>query len=274
LDNVRARLAEASAASREAKREQRRISQLHERGAASEAQLDAASTALESAQSRRRAAEAQLGEAKRALRDAEVQAPFAAMVAQRMVSRGEYVVPGTSLSDPIQVEFHLPERDSERVSLDQPVTVRVAPMPDQVFEARISMISPVIDPRTRTLRVEARLANPEGTLRPGLFAQIDVGVARRSGVVMVPEESVMQRALGPVVFTVDDEGRAHQRDVETGMHMRGAVEIESGVRPGEWVVTSGQSRLLDGLLVRTQRREEPFRPADLAVTVQSDETPL
>jgi len=279
LDNVRARLSEASAASREAKREQRRISQLHERGAASEAQLDAASTALESAQSRRRAAKAQLGEAERALRDAEVQAPFAAMIAQRMVSRGEYVVPGTSLydlvaTDPIQVEFHLPERDSGRVSLAQPVSVRVAPMPDQVFEARISMISPVIDPRTRTLRVEARLANPEGTLRPGLFAQIHVGIARRSGVVMVPEESVMQRALGPVVFTVDDEGRAHQRDVVTGTHMRGAVEIKSGVRPGEWVVTSGQSRLLDGLIVRTQRREEPFRPADLAVTVQSDETPL
>jgi len=279
LDNVRARLSEASAASREAKREQRRISQLHERGAASEAQLDAASTALESAQSRRRAAKAQLGEAERALRDAEVQAPFAAMIAQRMVSRGGYVDPGTSLydlvaTDPIQVEFHLPERDSGRVSLAQPVSVRVAPMPDQVFEARISMISPVIDPRTRTLRVEARLANPEGTLRPGLFAQIHVGIARRSGVVMVPEESVMQRALGPVVFTVDDEGRAHQRDVVTGTHMRGAVEIESGVRPGEWVVTSGQSRLLDGLIVRTQRREEPFRPADLAVTVQSDETPL
>ena len=279
LDNVRARVAEASAASREAKREQRRISQLHERGAASEAQLDAASTALESAQSRRHAAEAQLGEAERALRDAEVQAPFAAMVARRMVSRGEYVVPATPLfdlvaTDPIQVEFHLPERDSERVSLDQPVSVRVAPMPDQVFEARISMVSPVIDPRTRTLRVEARLANPEGKLRPGLFAHINVGVARRSGVVMVPEESVMQRALGPVVFTVDDEDSVHQRDVETGMHMRGAVEIKSGVQPGEWVVTSGQSRLLDGLIVRTQRREEPFRPSDLAVTAQSDETPL
>lgn len=275
LANVRARLAETKAASSEAKREQRRIAQLHERGATSESQLDSANTALESAESRQRAAEAQLGEAERALRDADIRAPFAALVAQRMVSRGEYVVPGTSLydlvaMDPIKVEFHLPERDSGRVTLDQPVAVRVAPLPDRVFEARISMVSPVIDPRTRTLRVEARLANPEGSLRPGLFARIDVGVARRSGVVIVPEESVMQRALGPIVFTVDDDSRVHQRDVRTGNHRRGAVEIESGVQPGEWVVTSGQSRLLDGLMVRTQRRAEPFRPANMAVLAEPD----
>jgi RND family efflux transporter MFP subunit len=279
LDNVRARLAEASAASREAKRERDRIVQLHDRGAASDAQLDAANTSLESAQSRQRAAEAQRGEAERALRDAEVRAPFAALVARRTVSRGEYVGPGTPLydlvsTDPIEVEFHLPERDSERVSLDQPVALRVAPMPDRVFEAHISMVSPIIDPRTRTLRVEARLPNPEGLLRPGLFAQVDIGVAQRSSVVIVPEESVMQRALGPVVFAVDDEGRVHQRDVRTGTHRRGAVEIVSGIQPGDWVVTSGQSRLLDGLLVRTQKREKPFRPANLAVTDDSDATPL
>ena len=275
LANARARLAEASAATSEARRDQRRIAQLHERGAASEAQLDAANTDLESAESRRNAAEAQLGEAKRALRDATLKAPFAALVARRMVSRGEYVAPGTLLYDlvavdPIEVEFHLPERDSGRVHMDQPVAVRVAPMPDRSFEARVSMVSPVIDPQTRTLRVQARLANPEAMLRPGLFAEVDLGVARRSGVVMVPEESVVQRALGPVVFVVDDDGRVHQREIQTGKHRRGAVEIESGVEAGDWVVTSGQSRLLDDLVVRTQRRDKPFRPENLAVAVEPD----
>lgn len=275
LANVRARLAEASAATKETRREQRRIGQLHERGAASEAQLDSANTDLESAESRRDAAAAQLGEAERALRDSNVKAPFAALVARRMVSRGEFVAPGTLLydlvaMDPIKVEFHLPERDSARVHLDQPVTVRVAPMPDRTFEAHVSMVSPVIDPQTRTLRVEARLANPDIQLRPGLFAEVDVGVARRSGVVMVPEESVVQRALGPIVFVVDDDGRVHQREIQTGKHRRGAVEIESGVVAGDWVVTSGQSRLLEGLLVRTQRREQPFRPENLAVAVDPD----
>ncbi len=273
LANVRAQVSEASAATREAQREQRRLAKLHERGAASKSQLDAADTMLESARSRRRAAQAQMGVAERALRDAEVRAPFAALIANRKISRGEYVVPGAPLydlvaTDPIEVEFHLPERDSGRVMLDQPVAVTVAPHPDQVFEARISMVSPIIDPRTRTLRVEARLDNPDGILRPGLFALVDVGVAKRFEVVMVPEEAVMQRALGPIVFTVDSEGRVTQRDVRIGMHRRGAVEIEKGIEPDSWVVASGQARLIDGIVVRAHRREEPFTPTGLAAAIE------
>jgi membrane fusion protein (multidrug efflux system) len=275
LANARAQLGEAIAAAKEALRDQRRLAQLRERGAASQAQLDAANTALEAARSRRLAAEAGVGVAERALRNAQVEAPFAALVAKRMVSRGEFVTPGAPLfdlvaMDPIEVEFRLPERDSERVKLDQPVAIRVAPLPDEVFEARISMVSPVIDPQTRTLRIEARLANPEGLLRPGLFARVDVGVARRSGIVMVPEQAVMQRALGPIVYTVDDEERVHEREVQIGPHRGGAVEILSGVVPGDWVVTSGQSRLIDGLLVRSERRDEPYSPADLEIAGEPD----
>ncbi|MCP4036101.1 MAG: efflux RND transporter periplasmic adaptor subunit [bacterium] len=269
--SARAQLAEATAAINEARREQRRISQLHERGATSQAQLDAADTTLESAHSRLRAVEAQMGVAERALRDAEVRAPFGGLIARRTVSRGEFVSPGNALyelvaMDPVEVEFHVPERESGRVLVGQSVAVSVAPQPDQIFEARVSMVSPTIDPRTRTLRVEARLPNPEAKLRPGLFALVDLGVSRRSGVVMVPEESVMQRTLGPIVYTVDAQGRVQQREVRTGVHRRGAIEIEAGIEAGEWVVASGQARLIDGLVVRVQRRDAPFKPADLAAT--------
>lgn len=269
LANARAQHAEAAAAVNEARREQRRLEQLQKRGATSQAQLDAANTALEAARSRHRATQAQLGVAERALRDAEVRAPFAGVIARRMVSRGEYVMPGQSLyelvaMDPVEVEFHLPERDSGRVTLGQPVSVRVAPQPDRVFEARVSMVSPTIDSRTRTLRVEAQLPNPTGELRPGLFALVDLGVAKRSGVVMVPEESVMQRALGPIVFTVGEDDRVEQRDVRTGVRRPGAVEILSGIEAGDWVVASGQARLIDGMVVRSERRDEPFSPAHLA----------
>ncbi len=271
LANARAQLAEATAAVNEARREQRRIQQLHQGGATSEALLDAANTTLESARSRLRAVEAQLGVAERALRDAEVRAPFAGLIARRSVSRGEFVAPGHPLyelvaMDPVEVEFHLPERDSGRVSLGQPVAVRVAPQPERVFEARVSMVSPTIDARTRTLRVEARLPNPDGELRPGLFALIDLGLARRTEVVMVPEESVLQRSLGPIVFVVGEGDRVEQREVQTGVRRPGAVEIRSGIEAGSWVVASGQARLIDGMAVRTQRRDEPFAPAHLAAT--------
>ena len=264
LENATAKagLAEARAAQREASRDQKRVEQLHDRGAASDAQLDAAKTALEQAVSRVRASSARLGVAERALRDAEVKAPFSGLVARKHVSRGEFVRPGVPLVelvaiDPVEVEFRLAERDSERVRKGQDVDVRVAPMPDEVFRARVTMVAPTIDPATRTLRVKAELASAGGRLRPGLFARVDLGVAQRSGVILVPETAVLQRASGPIVYVVGDEDRVARRSVETGTHRGSRVEVAVGLAPGERVVVRGNARLVDGSVVRVRTAKTP-----------------
>ncbi|MCP5041208.1 MAG: hypothetical protein GY944_09270, partial [bacterium] len=110
------------------------------------------------------------------------------------------------------------------------------------------------------------LPNPQAELRAELFALSDLGVSRGNVVVIVLEESEMQRTLGPIVYTVDAQDRVQQREVRTGVHRRGAIEIEAGIEAGEWVVASGQARLIDGLVVRVQRRDAPFKPADLAAS--------
>jgi membrane fusion protein (multidrug efflux system) len=260
LADARAQVAEMGSAQREAEREYGRVKQLHSHGAASSSQLDTAETALQAAVSRLKAAKARLGVAERALRDATVKAPFAGVVSKRPVDRGEYVRPGQVLLelvalDPIEVEFHVSEADSGRVALDQPVMVTVAPHPDEQFEARVSMISPTIDPTSRTLRVKAVLANPGVRLRPGLFARADLGIAQRSGVPMVPEEAVLQRAEGPIVYALVADSRVERRRVETGRHRDGEVEVVSGVEPGDWVATRGHTRLLDGAVVDAQDGE-------------------
>jgi membrane fusion protein (multidrug efflux system) len=249
--DARARLAEARAAERESARDAERIRKLHAQGAVSDARLDQAETASKAAEARRRAMEAQVGVAERAVRDATVRAPFSGLVARRFVSRGEFVRPGERLFelvalDPIEVEFHLPEVDSGRVEPGASVDVRVAPYPDEVFDASVTMISPTIDPSTRTLRVKAVLENPAGRLRPGLFARADLGVARREGVAMVPEEAILQRADGPVVFRLDADDRVQRRVIETGVHREGEVEVVSGLASDDWVVVRGHTQLLDG----------------------------
>src|SRR5690606_13374091 len=178
-------------------------------------------------------------------------APFAGLVARRWVSEGEFVSPGQKLFDlvaldPIEVEFHLPERDSSRVAVGAPVAVRVAPFPDEVFEARVSVVSPTIDPVTRTLRVKAELANPDGRLRPGLFARADLGIAVREGVAMIPEEAVLQRADGPVAFRLNGDGHVERRPLELGVIRDGRVEVRSRLEIGDRVVVRGQSDLVDG----------------------------
>ncbi|GAF90680.1 unnamed protein product, partial [marine sediment metagenome] len=181
--------------------------------------------------------------------------PFDGVVGQRLVSEGDFVQIGMPLVelvslDPIQLVFRLAEVDSGRVAVGQKVNVSVAPHPDEVFEATVDVVYPTIDPASRTLRVKAALANPAGRLRPGLFARADLGVRVRSGVSVLPEESVLQRSDGAVVFRVVGGERVERRVVKVGEFRDGMVEIRSGLDVGDVVVTRGQSELVDGAVVR------------------------
>ena len=92
------------------------------------------------------------------------------------------------------------------------------------------VVSPRIDPATRTLRVKARVENDERKLRPGLFARADLGVAVRESVPMIPEQAVLQRSDGSVVFVVRDGNRAERRQVQLGVFRDGLAEVDRGRR--------------------------------------------
>jgi len=258
--DARARVEQARANLKERERESARIRALGERGVASQARIDAADTEAKLARSRVAGAEAQLGIAERSLRDASVKAPFAGLVARRYVSAGEFVSAGQALFDlvaldPIEVEFHLSEIDSARVSLGDAVEVSVAPYPGEVFAARTTMIAPTIDPQTRTLRVKAEIDNSDGRLRPGLFARADLGVAVRQGVPMVPQEAVLQRADGAVLFVLDGADHVRRLNVKTGVYRDSLVEIREGVEPGMQVVVRGHADLIDGSTVSVRNAD-------------------
>jgi membrane fusion protein (multidrug efflux system) len=254
LANARAGLAEAEAGLGEQRRDYQRASTLHERGIASDATLDEAKTALALGRSRAEAARAQVGVAERAVRDASVRAPFSGLIARRKVSRGEFVNVGQPLFelvalDPVEVEFHLAERDSARAVIGQEVRVSVAPFPDEIFPGVVTVVSPTIDPRTRTLRVKAQIDNPDGRLRPGLFARADLGIAVREDVLLVPEEAILLRSDGSVVFRRTEGNRVERVVVETGKQRGDRVEIIRGLASSDQVVTRGQAGLIDGALV-------------------------
>jgi membrane fusion protein (multidrug efflux system) len=254
LDSARAGVAEAQASVAEQRRELARVRELFAKEIASKSQLDQAGTALRTGESRLAAARAREQLADRAMRDASVTAPFAGQIGQRTVGRGDYVNVGQKLFelvavDPIEVEFHVSERDSARVHPGQKLEVAVSPFPDERFAGAVSVIAPTIEPRTRTLRVRAQIPNTDGRLRPGLFARVDLGVSRRSGVLLVPEEAILQRADGAVVFKVDGEGTAARVVVQTGLHVDGGVEVVSGLEATDLVVTRGHTELSDGVRV-------------------------
>jgi membrane fusion protein, multidrug efflux system len=260
LANETAMVAAARSEIAQERRELERITTLHKSEAASQSQLDAAGTRMNTAQAKHAAAEAQLGLAKLALRNASVAAPFDGLVARRFVSAGDHVAEGEKLFDlvaldPIEVEFHLAERDSGRVVIGDKVDVRVTPYPEEVFHATVHVVSPRIDPATRTLRVKALVENPERKLRPGLFARADLGVAVREKVPMIPEQAVLQRSDGSVVFVVRDGNRAERRQVRLGVFRDGLAEVVEGVAVGEQVIVRGSSRLVDGSVIDLRRAD-------------------
>lgn len=268
LAAARARVSEANANLGNERRELERRRKLRANNISSTSALDKAETLYRLARSRAAGARAELGVAERALAEATVRAPFSGHLVRRKVSLGEYVQQGTPLVelvslDPIEVVFNVSEVDSSRVHTGQRVRVTVAPYPGEEFEAIVDVVSPTIDPRTRTLRVKAKLQNAEGRLRPGLFARADLGIAERTGVAVVPDQSLLQRTDGSVVFTLTpDDMRVHRRVVQVGGFSEGRVEIADGVSAGELVLTKGHTTLVDGQVVRLPKPQSS--PASVA----------
>ncbi len=256
----RAQLAQAQANFENARRQTERIHKLRDQNVSSDRQLEEAETELSLARSRVDAERAALGVTERALADASVSAPFAGMIARRSVQLGEFVQPGKPLVelvalDPLEVVFSLTELDTERVRPSQRIEVSVGAFPDRVFHGVVTFISPTVDPATRTLRIKAEIDNDEGHLRPGLFARVSLGVSPRSGVVMVPEEALIQRSEGAVLFKIGADNRVKRFAVTTGVHDAGRVEVRGNVAPGDRVVRRGHGGLADGASVAVRDAE-------------------
>lgn len=274
--NQTALVAQARAKLADTLREGKRIQNLRARGAVSDAKVDEAETQIELARSAVEGAEAQRGLAQRALSDSKIVAPFSGRVSRRLVSKGEYVVTGHALFelvDPLhmEVEFHLAERDSSLVEMGDIVEVRVAPFPDEVFPALVSVIAPTIDSKTRTLRVKARVENEEGRLRPGLFARADLGINERADVAMIPEDAIVLRASGTVVFRLVNGNEVERVQITTGVYRDGWVEVASGLGAADVVVVRGQSRLIDGNVVDI-RNADGTAPASFVGANEASQT--
>lgn len=258
LAAAKAKLSQARAELANQQRKTRRIRELRSQNVSSIQQLEEAETMLALARSRVSAEEAAVGVASRRVRDSSVTAPFAGLVARRYVELGEFVQTGTSLFelvalDPLEAIFSLTELDTERVRVDQKVDITVGAFPGRVFKGRVTFVAPTVDPETRTLRIKAEVDNADGDLRPGLFARINLGVAERADVLMVPAEALIQRVGGASIYRVTstegNEGRVERVSVEIGATDGDFVEVRGDVRSGDMIVRRGHGGLANGMSV-------------------------
>ena len=211
------------------------------------------------------AARARAENSRRSMEKTRVTSPLDGIVEVQIVAPGDYVKVGDpmfQLVAPHKLRAHLPfpELAATRIKPGQPVSMTSPLAPGKVFESRIHEIRPGIVEGSRTLDVLADIDNREGLLRGGGTVNATVRIAAKATALTVPEQSVVLRPAGKVVYViaeVEGQKRAQQKVVKAGAKRGGRVEILEGLAGGETVALDGAGFLTNNALVGIK---EPAKP--------------
>jgi RND family efflux transporter MFP subunit len=202
------------------------------------------------------AARARIVLARKASADTSIRAPFSGQVAERLVSVGDYVTRGARVAtvvrvDPMRIELTIPEQSISLVKVGQPVRVAVEAYPGETFIATIRYISPSLRADQRALTVEALAPNPDGRLKPGLFATALIQQAESAPALLIPASAIETVAGTSRVYVVNGD-KVEERIVTSGEIVGTQVEVTSGLSKGETVAAEPRGRLTDGAAVRVR----------------------
>jgi cobalt-zinc-cadmium efflux system membrane fusion protein len=177
-----------------------------------------------------------------------ISAPFAGVVTKVDAAPGQVIDSDDQLftiSDlsRVWVQAEVYEKDLGRVQVGQNAIVRVDTYPDEPFAGRVTYISDVLDPQTRTARVRCEVSNPGTRLKLDMFATVHVPTKFNRTAVAVPSAAIQQIEQSTVVFVRKTETKFEVRRVQPGNTVLDMVEITSGLKQGERVVTEGAFHL-------------------------------
>lgn len=228
-----------------------RVDRLLASGTISQAEYDRTKSQCASSQSSVSAAESQAALASVQAGDSVVKAPFTGIVAERYIDVGEYVLPQTRVIslvsvDPIRVQLAVPEAEVSKVVHGQTVSFEVIGFA-KPFTAEVEYMSPSLRETTRDLVVEAVAPNPDGALKPGMFATVRLGTGDVERLV-VPTSAIGEVDGRPMVWVVR-EGRAVVQFVRVGAARGDRTALLSGVVETDTVVSDPPDDLVDGTRV-------------------------
>jgi len=251
---LKAQLAQSDAQARTDAQRYERSKELLAQKFISQEALDVARNNLDRTEAQRREAEARLSKT-------VITAPFAGLVGLRLISPGAYVKAGEDIVrlenlDSIKLDFRIPEVFASQVRPGQTVSVRLDAFPGEEFKGNIYAAEPVVDERTRTFLLRARVPNRGMKLKPGMFVRVGLTLDTRKNAMLVPEPALWPQGQDNFVFRVQD-GKAMLTKVQLGTRRPGEVEIVAGLSPGDTVVTEGQIKLRDGAPVMVLPDQPP-----------------
>jgi membrane fusion protein, multidrug efflux system len=190
------------------------------------------------------------------LEKSRITAPFDGTIGLRSVSEGAYITPGSVVAtlyniSPAKIEFAIPGRYSTQVS--QGKIIRFTIENDlKVYEGKVYALEPRIDPATRTLKLRALADNSSGTLLPGQFVKVELILQTSDNAILVPTEAVIPEQGGKKVYVLEN-GNAKEVKIETGIRSNTELEVLSGLKAGDTLITTGILQLRPGIAVEVAK---------------------
>jgi RND family efflux transporter MFP subunit len=216
-------------------------------------QMDNAEAQLEALQEQLEGATARLADANRRFGKTLIYAPVTGWVEERYIDPGDFLKVGNPMfkittDRRLRILLPFPECVASQLRPGLPVRLATPMAPDTVIERRINDIRPSVDTSSRAIEVIVDIDNP-GSWKPGGSVNGTVIIAEHLDALTVPEQSVIRRPAGEVVYVIE-QGKARQRVVKTGQHKEGRIEILEGLTAGDILAVDGAGFLTDGARVQ------------------------
>jgi membrane fusion protein (multidrug efflux system) len=251
-----AQLASAEATAALAKASLTRIKKLNKQNLTSQ-------DALETAEAKVKETVAQANNVRALIAKKTIQAPFSGRLGLRQVNLGQILREGDAIVslqtlDPIYVDFSVPQKELSRLEPGLEVQVAVDAAPEETFIGKITALNPDVDLATRSVRVRAKVANPDEVLRAGMFAKATVIMPEKKTVLPVIATAIAYATFGNSVFVIDEQTNEQsgetervlrQQFVRLGQARGDFIDVIEGLKPGESIVTSGVFKLRSGMKV-------------------------
>ncbi|MCI0531532.1 MAG: efflux RND transporter periplasmic adaptor subunit [candidate division Zixibacteria bacterium] len=257
LDDTQLKAEEARA---EALVDQKRISfdrvkSIVDQKAAAPQDLDDAAAALKMAQ-------AELDLIRARLAKTRIVAPFSGLIGARLVSPGAFVSTGDPITDlasidQLRVIFYSPERYVGVLRKGASVTVSAPAYPGYESRGTVSVVEPVVNPQTRTIKVLAKVNNSDRKFRPGMSANVSAVLSERKNALLVPDEAIFAEGDQNLVYVIQPDSTVVPTPVVCGTRLNNAVEVLEGVSAGAQVVKAGHQKLYPGAKVFPVPDEKP-----------------
>jgi RND family efflux transporter MFP subunit len=216
-----------------------------------ESRQQAAAAQLDLARAQLAQSQARVDELKINLSETIITSPVTGFVGKRSLDAGAWVTPSTAFISVVDISTvrlvaNVVERDLRRVTQGMAAGVGVDAYPGERFVGRVARVAPVLDPATRTAQIEVEIPNPQGRLKPGMYAKVEFTLERHDNVLVVPSNAVVEYNGQRGVFIPAEESTARFQAIKTGIEQPEFVEVAGGLKAGDRVVTTGAAALRDG----------------------------